>query len=216
MPPSAQSTASKSTLNPNWPQYACSLTILVALLAATIRYLAIGTFASFVQVKGSTSRISSSLVLTSGCCFPTDWDDRLHCKALINSGQWMDNDLKVWQPEGTFHVSFPCPRRLLCSLPDLLALWPPFAFSSGCMTHQYAPKLISTCMPNRRIVFVGDSVTRELFYALATAADPTAPSAPSEDGLKHQDVHWSVAGGGPELQFFWDPYVHQSSFNLII
>lgn len=82
------------------------------------------------------------------------------------------------------------------------------------MTHQYTPKLISTCMPNRRIVFVGDSVTRELFYALATAADPTAPSAPSEDGLKHQDVHWSVAGGGPELQFFWDPYAHALLYRL--
>lgn len=43
MPPSAQTPAkSRSTLNPNWPQYACSLTILVAVLAAVIRYVAIG------------------------------------------------------------------------------------------------------------------------------------------------------------------------------
>lgn len=74
------------------------------------------------------------------------------------------------------------------------------------MTHQYAPKLIGSCLPSRRIVFIGDSSTRELFYGMLAAADPTAPTAP-DDGKKHQDISFSAPGGGPEFQFFWDPCV---------
>ncbi|KAL7410109.1 O-acetyltransferase [Mrakia frigida] len=145
MPPS--SPKSKSTLNPNWPQYACVATICVAFVAAMMRY------------------------------FVIDFGDRYHCKALLSTGQWMDNDFKQWQPD-------------------------------GCMTNNYNPTQIQTCLPSRRLVFIGDSITRQLFYSMAKLADPTAPDGPPEGGGKHMDQVWKSAKGGLEFQFFWDPFLN--------
>lgn len=73
------------------------------------------------------------------------------------------------------------------------------------MTNNYSPAAIQSCLPSRRLVFIGDSITRQLFYSMAKLADPTAPDGPPADGEKHVDAEWKTAKGGLEFQFFWDP-----------
>jgi hypothetical protein len=81
----------------------------------------------------------------------------------------------------------------------------------GCMTNNYNPASLATCFnPNsgRRVVFIGDSITRQLFYAMARSADPAAPEGPSgEEGQKHQDVKFTASSkaGGLQFEFYWDP-----------
>lgn len=63
------------------------------------------------------------------------------------------------------------------------------------MTNNYNPTQIQTCLPSRRLVFIGDSITRQLFYSMAKLADPTAPDGPPEGGGKHMDQVWKSAKG---------------------
>lgn len=69
------------------------------------------------------------------------------------------------------------------------------------MTTNYKPEQIQTCLPSRRLVFVGDSITRQLFYSMAKLADPQAPDGPPSDGGKHADAHWKAAKGPSTLLF---------------
>jgi len=72
---------------------------------------------------------------------------------------------------------------------------PLFSSLPGCMTNNYNPAQIQTCLPSRRLVFIGDSITRQLFYSMAKLADPTAPDGPPEGGEKHSDALWKSAKG---------------------
>lgn len=131
----------------------------------------------------------------------------------------MDNDFKQWQPDGetlsTFPPfpsqappSFPSPHPIallpfttdclllvdneykILTFKNLLSLFLP-----GCMTNNYNPTQIQTCLPSRRLVFIGDSITRQLFYSMAKLADPTAPDGPPEGGGKHMDQVWKSTKG---------------------
>ncbi|KAF8527878.1 Cas1p-domain-containing protein [Hysterangium stoloniferum] len=88
-------------------------------------------------------------------------------------------------------------------LDDKFTNWQP----EGCMLHNYGPKDISTCLSSRRVVFIGDSVTRQLFFSLAHTADNTLPSTPPEDNQKHSD-HNYVSKEEIEFSFMWDPYLN--------
>lgn len=74
------------------------------------------------------------------------------------------------------------------------------------MTNNYNSKSLSSCLAHgRRIVFIGDSITRQLFYAMAKSADPLAPEEPIESGEKHKGVSWSSEKTGLSFEFHWDP-----------
>ncbi|OCH94755.1 Cas1p-domain-containing protein [Obba rivulosa] len=79
----------------------------------------------------------------------------------------------------------------------------------GCMLHAYQPKDAATCMRARRVVFVGDSVTRQLFFQFAHAVDPGLPTAPPDDEHKHIDYTFNT-DAGIQLMFYWDPYLNTS------
>ncbi|GLB36055.1 putative 10 TM Acyl Transferase domain found in Cas1p [Lyophyllum shimeji] len=80
---------------------------------------------------------------------------------------------------------------------------------SGCMLYPYKAAQAATCLDSKPVVFIGDSVTRKLFFQLAHILDPTLPAAPVNDGSKHSDHHLR-AEGGSELRFFWDPYLNST------
>ncbi|TFY63136.1 hypothetical protein EVJ58_g3422, partial [Rhodofomes roseus] len=100
-------------------------------------------------------------------------------------------------------------------LDDKFKNWQP----EGCMMHTYGPKDISTCMRNRRVVFIGDSVTRQLFFQFAHTVDSTLPTTPSDDEHKHADYTYTAASSSVHLSFIWDPYLNsshaQSYINLV-
>jgi len=78
---------------------------------------------------------------------------------------------------------------------------------AGCMTHNYKEKDIGTCMKARRVVFIGDSVTRQLFFSFAHKADASLPVRPASDAEKHIDYTYR-SKSGVDFNFYWDPYLN--------
>lgn len=79
----------------------------------------------------------------------------------------------------------------------------------GCMLHVYQPKDAGTCLASRHAVFIGDSVTRKLFFQFSNIVDSSLPTAPPDDDLKHTD-HLLVSKSGVRLSFYWDPFLNSS------
>ncbi|KAF8140329.1 10 TM acyl transferase domain found in Cas1p-domain-containing protein [Boletus edulis] len=80
----------------------------------------------------------------------------------------------------------------------------------GCMLYSYQSKDASRCLSSRRVVFVGDSVTRALFFQFAHIVDPTLPEDPPGDGAKHSNHHF-VSRSQTKLDFVWDPFTNTTS-----
>ncbi|KAF8587327.1 O-acetyltransferase [Ramaria rubella] len=85
----------------------------------------------------------------------------------------------------------------------------------GCMLHNYGPKDISTCLSSRRVIFIGDSVTRQLFFAMAHASDSSLPSQPPNDNQKHAD-HTLISKEGIGFSFVWDPFLNATRTRSIL
>ncbi|KAI0660347.1 O-acetyltransferase [Cubamyces menziesii] len=85
----------------------------------------------------------------------------------------------------------------------------------GCMMHQYQPKDVATCMNSQKVVFVGDSVTRQLFFQFAHVVDPTLPTSPPNDEQKHADYLYTSTSN-IQLQFYWDPYLNSTHIQDIL
>ena len=85
---------------------------------------------------------------------------------------------------------------------------------TGCMLNMYTPQDTSTCFRSRQVVFVGDSVTRQLFFQFANIVDPKLPDAPPDDDHKHSNYTLD-AENKVQLSFYWDPYMNSSYSQLI-
>ncbi|KAF9455114.1 O-acetyltransferase [Macrolepiota fuliginosa MF-IS2] len=77
----------------------------------------------------------------------------------------------------------------------------------GCMLHTYNPGDSAKCLRSRDVVFVGDSITRKLFFQFANILDPELPLAPPNDNQKHSD-HKLHSSEGTEISFLWDPFLN--------
>lgn len=109
-----------------------------------------------------------------------DWSDPYHCKALLHTGDWLD---------GAQHGN-----------------WQP----AGCMLYSYKPKSVTECLSGRSVVFIGDSVTRVLFYGALRTMDP---SITPEGQAKHSDRTLHI--GGVEWRFVWDPFLNSTTWSDI-
>ena len=108
--------------------------------------------------------------------------DPFRCDALLQKGRWLD------QPEpgsGT--------------IPEI---WQP----PGCTIHNYKSRDIAGCLKNRRLLFVGDSTIRQVFWATTSALDPSFNPSDSD---KHSDQ--VVTKCGVKLEFIWDPWLNSST-----
>ena len=83
------------------------------------------------------------------------------------------------------------------------------------MLYSYQPKDVSRCLSSRRVVFVGDSVTRALFFQFIHTVDHTLPKELPDDGAKHSD-HSFVSGSQTKLDFVWDPFLNTTSALALI
>ena len=82
------------------------------------------------------------------------------------------------------------------------------------MLNAYTPKDASTCFGSRQVVFVGDSITRQLFFQFAHIVDPKLPDGPPDDDRKHSNYTLD-AENKVKLSFYWDPYMNSSYSQLI-
>lgn len=77
------------------------------------------------------------------------------------------------------------------------------------MLFSYQPEDAATCLNQRSVVFIGDSVTRTLFFQMAHILDPDLPSAPTDDRQKHIDYSFPTRFGS-NISFHWDPFLNTS------
>lgn len=91
-------------------------------------------------------------------------------------------------------------------LDEKFSSWQP----NGCMMHSYADRDIETCLNSKRMVFIGDSVTRQLYFQMTHALDATLPAAPTDDDRKHVDYDLTTSQN-VRLSFFWDPFLNTSN-----
>lgn len=113
-------------------------------------------------------------------------DDPYRCDALMKGGRWLG-------PRGL--------TQLTLSFNN----WQP----PGCMMHEYSLEDISTCLESKRIVLIGDSATRNIFWATAKKLDPKAADEEMQKAERHIDLNFSR--GGVAVEFFWDPFLNSSN-----
>ncbi|THV07699.1 Cas1p-domain-containing protein [Dendrothele bispora CBS 962.96] len=79
----------------------------------------------------------------------------------------------------------------------------------GCMLRDYTPKDSSKCLGPREVVFIGDSVTRRLFFQFAHLVDALLPTQPEDPTQKHAN-HTLRSKNGFTASFYWDPFLNTS------
>lgn len=72
------------------------------------------------------------------------------------------------------------------------------------MIHSYKTHEVSICLKSRRLVFIGDSLTRQIFWATAKKLD-------IEEQPQEQHTSFSFEAKGVTFEFLWDPYLNSSS-----
>ncbi|KAG1470371.1 hypothetical protein G6F56_002723 [Rhizopus delemar] len=87
---------------------------------------------------------------------------------------------------------------------DSYQSWQP----ASCMMHNYKPLEISTCLNHSRIVYVGDSIIREQFFSAVKLIDPETDTS----GEAHTDKRYEFSKENLIYEFWWDPYLNQTSF----
>ncbi|KAI4283549.1 MAG: hypothetical protein L6R38_002079 [Xanthoria sp. 2 TBL-2021] len=75
----------------------------------------------------------------------------------------------------------------------------------GCLMHQYTEKDIRACLNGQRIVYIGDSTARQLFWATAKKLNATGANAYRQEVDKHEDLAFE------DVHFIWDPFFNSSS-----
>ncbi|KAI9624365.1 hypothetical protein KEM48_008947 [Puccinia striiformis f. sp. tritici PST-130] len=129
----------------------------------------------------NSSLIAALLGLAIYRLFIKDWSDPYHCQALLHTGDYLD---------GSKHTN-----------------WQP----NGCMLHTYKPKTVGQCLAGRSVVFIGDSITRVLFYGALRTMDPSI----TPDGqAKHSDRTLKI--GGIEWRYVWDPFLNSTTWSEIL
>ncbi|KAL8950351.1 MAG: hypothetical protein Q9222_003603 [Ikaeria aurantiellina] len=115
-----------------------------------------------------------------------DADDPNKCRALLTRGHWLDPPTQPYLP-----------RQFQC--------WQ----SPGCMMHEFTRKDIKSCLGGQHIVFIGDSTTRQLFWATAKKINASGADEEMREAGKHEDL--SFGEDGMTVDFIWDPFLNSSS-----
>jgi hypothetical protein len=83
------------------------------------------------------------------------------------------------------------------------------------MMHEYKKQDIQECFEERRLVFIGDSTTRQIFWAIAKKMDLERADREITEMLyldeKHKDLEFTSAG--VTVQFIWDPWLNSTQLD---
>jgi hypothetical protein len=115
-------------------------------------------------------------------------NDSNRCNALLNEGRWLGRLPRFWrrEPFQTWQVP-------------------------GCLLHEYNAEDIGTCIGNKRIVVVGDSGVRQIFFAMVRKLDPEDVDDLGNMAPKKGNIRYKSRSTDVELQFIWDPFLNTSS-----
>ncbi|KAI1144017.1 Cas1p-domain-containing protein [Hypoxylon sp. FL0543] len=80
---------------------------------------------------------------------------------------------------------------------------------------EYSRETILHCMSGRKLVLVGDSTIRQIFFAAARRLGLGLPESEIKDILgfkgKHEDLSFTV--DNVEVEFIWDPWLNSTALN---
>ncbi|EPE07336.1 cas1p-like protein [Ophiostoma piceae UAMH 11346] len=137
--------------------------------------------------------------------------DPYRCGALVKHGSWppytspsVDDAMDYEQLESLKKDG----RELPPARP--FEKWEP----AGCRMHEYSREDIGYCLGGKRILFVGDSAARIIFFAALTRLDHESAewllrSTFVEDNPRHD---LSIESESVVLDFLWDPWLNSSIF----
>ena len=74
--------------------------------------------------------------------------------------------------------------------------------------HEYKENELAACLQFKRLVFIGDSTTRQIFWATAKKLDDDGARDGMGAAQKHADLEFRR--NGVVLEFIWDPYLNSS------
>ncbi len=115
-----------------------------------------------------------------------DIRDPYKCQALLTRGHWLDSPAEPYSTNS-------------------FQQWQP----PGCLMQVYTRKDIQACLEDRRVVYIGDSTARQLFWATAKKMNATAADEEMREAAKHEDLTFD--DGGVTVNFIWDPFLNSSS-----
>lgn len=75
--------------------------------------------------------------------------------------------------------------------------------------HEYTGKDVRACLNGQRIVYIGDSTIRQLFWATAKKLNETAADEEMQEAGKHEDL--TFEDDDLTVDFIWDPFLNSSS-----
>lgn len=115
-----------------------------------------------------------------------DAADRYKCNALQAGGRW------VGSHRGPYNS-------------DKYLYWQP----PGCLLHKYNARDIETCLQCKRLLFVGDSTIRQVYWATARKLDRERAAEMSLSASKHSNLKFEQ--GCVQIEFLWDPFLNSTT-----
>ncbi|KAI1378352.1 GDSL/SGNH-like acyl-esterase family found in Pmr5 and Cas1p-domain-containing protein [Hypoxylon crocopeplum] len=116
--------------------------------------------------------------------------DPYHCQALLHNG--------TWSP----------------STSGGSRKWEP----KGCRMVEYSRGALHDCLDDKKVVFVGDSTIRQIFWAGVRRLDPKQAKNEIKGVLaserKHEDMVFEAHG--LMLEFIWDPWLNSTALSNIL
>ncbi|CAK7218296.1 hypothetical protein SEUCBS140593_003499 [Sporothrix eucalyptigena] len=180
----------------------------VRLLGDTVRgMLDVGHGTANIIVRLSLAFFCFGLILQA----LSNAADPYRCGALIGHGSWppytppkVDAAVDYEQLESLQRQG----RELPPARP--FDKWEP----AGCRMHEYSRDDIRECLGGKRVLFVGDSTMRVLFFAALTrleheAAEWLLRTTFTEKNPRHD---LAIDSETVQLQFIWDPWLNSTAF----
>lgn len=121
-----------------------------------------------------------------------DFEDPYKCSALRDRGHWL---AASDDGSGSYkHQS-----------------WQP----PGCMMHDYNQDDIVICLTNQRLVFIGDSSTRQIFEAVVEKLGHDLSQVDSTWATPTDEKHknFQANSHSTTVQFFWDPWLNSTNLD---
>lgn len=116
-----------------------------------------------------------------------DAADPYKCGALLNDGQWLD------PPESN------SPHK------PYLRWQPP-----GCTFYEYRTSDIADCVSNGKILFVGDTSVRQVFYSVARKFEGDTKFVAKEQAKRDVPRDLELSRKGISVKFLWDPWLNST------
>lgn len=112
-----------------------------------------------------------------------DATDPYRCRALLERGTWLQDYDGPYTDQMYRH-------------------WQP----PGCIFHEYNSMDIQHCLSGQKLLFVGDSTVRQLFWATAKKLDRSGAENAALSAPRHADTNFTH--GTAHLHFLWDPFLN--------